>query len=555
MTDPEIDELYIPKSTRTGVTQLGMAAAAYYVGHKHSQVMFVQPVEQKAQEFANDYLTPAFRDSPYLSNIVRKPVKGERQDTWDVRLYANGGMFRLGWASSDGTFRGRTAQMLFGDEWDDDGWSPTSEKSQGDKAKLFKDRGKNPRRVPPHHVVVAAAPEDEPRLAGVREDRQAVLFRPLSPLQGEADPRMGDPRQPLRREAALRRGGRFVSAYYMCRHCEELIPDDRETREWMDDNGEWRATDVAARRRVCGMHISALYSMAPKVSWSTLWEEWTEAQGDPDALKHFFNSNLGLPWDDVVVEQGADPGSFAETRPRPYKAEVPLWARCLTIGADLQRGHDDVDRKDYRPPRIELQVLAWGPREECAVVGYYVVPCTNLLDADCQAAIDAIAGRAWTREDGKKLKGDRRRDGLLVPDGRGHHVLPGPPPRPLWIPVRGENETSIKLSPFIVARPGVHAQTGRQFTVLGTRSGKNTLIRRLRNETPGPGYLHFPKSLQAGMPDGYDYFAGLFAEKSHYDKKGSCTGSGSRRPTPASPGTRFCTASPRCASPWAATTP
>lgn len=142
MTDPDTDELYIPKSTRTGVTQLGMAAAAYYIGHKHSQVMLVQPIEQKAQEFANDYLTPAFRDSEFLSKLVRKPSKGERQDTWDNRLYSNGGMMRLGWAASDGTFRGRTAQILMGDEVDDDGWMATADKSQGDKFKLFKDRGK-----------------------------------------------------------------------------------------------------------------------------------------------------------------------------------------------------------------------------------------------------------------------------------------------------------------------------------------------------------------------------------------------------------------------------
>ena len=51
-------------------------------------------------------------------------------------------MMRLGWAMSDGTFRGRTAQILFGDEVDDDGWMPSVEKSQGDKFKLFKDRGK-----------------------------------------------------------------------------------------------------------------------------------------------------------------------------------------------------------------------------------------------------------------------------------------------------------------------------------------------------------------------------------------------------------------------------
>ncbi|MEL6061856.1 MULTISPECIES: terminase gpA endonuclease subunit [unclassified Methylobacterium] len=522
MCNPEVEEWYGPKSTRTGVTQIGAMVAAYQVRHKHTQCMMVQPTEQKAQEFANDYWTPAFRDSPMLAEIVRKPIKGERLDTWDTRLYSNGGMMRLGWAMSDGTFRGRTAQILMGDEVDDDGWMPSGEKSQGDKFKLFKDRGKtrhgsrlllwsSPLRLRTSRIW----PQWE------RSDKQ-YYFVPcphegcghMQRLQwGSKDTRYGV-------KPHYDDEGRFVAAFYMCEACEQLIEDDRKTREWMDEHGEWRATAVAARKGIRGMHISALYSMAPNVSWSKLWEEWMDAQGDPAALQHFYNSNLGLPFDDVSAEKGADPGSFAEMRPEPYRAELPAWVRAVTYGADVQRGKDDPDAKDYLPPRVEVQVIGWGAQEESAVIGYFVIPATTPLDPACAAALDALKDRVWIREDGRKIKAVA---GAMDCSWMMEEVIgfcQAAHRARFWTPVRGENEYGVRLAPFIISKPGVHAQTGSQFTKLGTRTGKNLVMRRLQNETPGPGHVHFPKSLQAAMPDGYDYFEGLFAERSYHDRKG-----------------------------------
>lgn len=526
MTDPETRELYIPKSTRTGVTQLGMAAAAYFVGHKHSQVMFVQPIEEKAQEFANDYLTPAFRDSKLLSAIVRKPTKGERQDTWNVRLFSNGGLFRLGWASSDGTFRGRTAKELFGDEWDDDGWTPAGEKSQGDKAKLFKDRGKT---RAGSRLIMWSSPlrrKTSRVWPAFEKTNQEHYFVPCPHKDCGHMQRLqwGTKDTPYGIKPHYGNDGVLKGAFYMCEECQELIPDDRETREWMDEHGEWRGTATSTRRGVFGMHISALYSMAPGVSWTLLWEEWMEAQGDPEALKHFFNSSLGLPFDDIVVDQHVEPGSFAETRPAPYRAEMPLWARRVTIGIDTQRGKDDPDKKDYLPPRHEATVVAWGPGEESAVLGHFIVEATSPFDTDAKAALDRIISRRWRREDGREFQAVVVAvDCSYLIDEAISFCMESHRAR-VCVPVRGENETSVKLSPIVVGKPGIHAQTGRQYTVLGTRTAKNTIFRRLKIETPGPGYVHFPASLApAHAAERYPYapyFDGLFAEKSYHDKKG-----------------------------------
>jgi phage terminase large subunit GpA-like protein len=143
--DPEIEVLVNPKSARTGMTQALVADGCYEIGHRRNQIMNVQPTDLKAQELSNDYLQPAFRDSPLLSKLIRKPKKGERQNTWCDVQYGNGGSARLGWASSDDAFRGRTAGKMYADEVDADAWEPTAA-SQGDKLALFLDRGEIPAR-------------------------------------------------------------------------------------------------------------------------------------------------------------------------------------------------------------------------------------------------------------------------------------------------------------------------------------------------------------------------------------------------------------------------
>lgn len=518
MTAPSTDEWYGPKSTRTGVTQIAAGVGAYYVKHKHSQVMLVQPTEQKAQEFANDYWTPAFRDSPELSKIVRRPVKGERQDTWDVRLYANGGMMRLGWAMSDGTFRGRTAQILMGDEVDDDGWTPTGEKSQGDKFKLFKDRGKT---RTGSRLLLWSSPlrRKTSRIwpAWEKTDKQ-YYFVPCPHCQEKQRLRWGGKDTRYGVKPHYGDDGALKGVYYMCEHCEELIADDRETREWMDEHGEWRATATPARRGVVGQHISALYSMAPKVSWTSLWEEWIDAQGDPDALKHFFNSNLGEPWDDVVTEQRTDDGSFAN-RAVPYAAEVPLWVRHVTMNFDTQRGGDDPDAKGYLPPRHELQVVGWGPGEEWAVLGYHVLEHLP-FSREAAAALDALIFRKWVREDGMRLQAVVCTLDCSYLMDEALQFATAPHRAKVCVPIRGDNETGEKLAPLIIAEPGEHRASGKRFVRVGTRTGKNTMSRRLRQDTPGPGYGWFPSSLRDALPEGYDYYKGLFAERRVRDRRG-----------------------------------
>lgn len=333
MADPEIEILVVPKSTRTGLTQLCMIDAAYEIRHRHNQVMVIQPTDLKAQEFSNDYLQPAFRNSPLRSGIVRRPMKGERQNTWCDIQYSNGGAARLGWASSDDTFRGRTAGKMYPDEVDADSCGSTAA-SQGEKLDMLLDRGET---RAGSKMVVTSSPT---RKKGSRiwppwerSDKHHYFVPCPAPDCGHMQHlRWGTKDSWFGVKPIYDNDGAFVEAVYMCEECKHLILDDHEVRAWMDDRGEMRATAPAKRRRLSGTHISALYSRPPNVSWTKMWELWTEAQGNPQKLKVFVNTKLSEPWEDVVIKRRPNSTILATEKPRPYRGEFPTWCRYQNGG-------------------------------------------------------------------------------------------------------------------------------------------------------------------------------------------------------------------------------
>lgn len=82
---------------------------------------------------------------------------------------------------------------------------------------------------------------------------------------------------------------------------------------------------------------------------------------------------------------------------------------------------------------------------------------------------------------------------------------------PRVIPIRGQSQSGKP----VIGRPtwqdvtwqGIKIENGVQLWPVGTDTAKSTIYGRLKMETPGPGYYHFP----IGLPD--DYFQQLTAEK------------------------------------------
>lgn len=233
------------------------------------------------------------------------------------------------------------------------------------------------------------------------------------------------------------------------------------------------------------------------------------------------NTKLGEPWEHVVIEKRPNATVIATERPRPYRAEVPTWCQYMTMAVDTQEGHYDPDREDYRPPRHEVKVKAWGLQEESVLVYYAVVPATVPFDKAAAAALDEILFRKWKREDGKLLNifVNAVDCGYMMDEAISY--CQGTKRAPFCRPVHGQRETSVELAAVIISKPGVHQQSGWQFVLIGTRQAKNIVDRRLHEVTePGPGFMHIPASIEDAMPVGYNYFERLMAERPEKDLKG-----------------------------------
>jgi len=179
-------------------------------------------------------------------------------------------------------------------------------------------------------------------------------------------------------------------------------------------------------------------------------------------------------------------------RRESWGADLPSGVAVLTAGVDIQGD------------RIELQVIGWGRDEEAWVIDYRVIwgdPAGPRVWADLDLALHATHAQG------------RGRDHVPIRavgiDTGGHHTKAvyefcrtrlarriwaikgrGGPGIPVW-PRRPTRTNKGKIPLFIVGVDGV----------------KDAVYARLKLTEPGPGFVHFPRSLDA------DYFRQLTAER------------------------------------------
>jgi hypothetical protein len=80
---------------------------------------------------------------------------------------------------------------------------------------------------------------------------------------------------------------------------------------------------------------------------------------------------------------------------------------------------------------------------------------------------------------------------------------------------KGENETSKIKAPIIINAP-LPGENKNVLYRIGTRRAKDLANRMIRNDTPGPFHMHFPKTIQMALDNGdgrFKYFDGVFAER------------------------------------------
>ncbi len=494
MCDPNVPRVTVIKAARVGYTRCFTLAVGYHLHHDPTLCAIAQPVKEDAEDFGGTEIAPMLRETPVLRRMLRPARRGEKPDKATFFKLSNGASARLVGAAADDAFRRYSARFMAADEIDGDGWTPNY-KSQGDKLALFLTRGE---KFWNRKLVVGSTPllEETSRIARLwaKSDQRRYFvpcpqFGEMQFLEwGGRDTPFG-----LKWDQA---DGRVSKTWYVGR-CGCIV--DESFKPSMDARGEWRPTNPDGDH--VGFHLWTGMSLDHNASWTSIVQEWLDAQADPATLvQPFVNLRLGRTYR-AAYGQEIKTGAFLD-RLEQYAAEVPAAVQFLTVGADVQSGEN---------ARIEVAVYGWGRGLECWLIGHFVLlgdPAQPPVWAD----LDALLKRTFLREDGRSLAIQ-----AAAIDSGGHHTAETYSfanerrERRVWA-VKGRSEANGKRGTVWPRMPS--NKLGNVWYMIGGNAARDWAYGSLATSRQGARYVHFPTAPAAGSREIDEaFFAQLTGER------------------------------------------
>lgn len=146
------------------------------------------------------------------------------------------------------------------------------------------------------------------------------------------------------------------TVHYECIHCQGKIEEWQKPE--MLDAGRWIA-EHPERYEVRGFFINSLYAPYGWCGWWELASDYDKALEDPEKMKAFVNTKLGLPY----RESGETP-DFQ----RLYERRESYSPRMLALGAKMMTAGIDVQLN-----RVEIMVVGWNENKEKWLIDYKVI--------------------------------------------------------------------------------------------------------------------------------------------------------------------------------------
>lgn len=385
--DPRIERVTVQKSARVGFSKMMNFGVAWYVAQDPCPIMIVQPTIGDAEGYSKEEIEPMIRDTPILSGLISPAAKRDGGNTILKKKFP-GGILHLVGADSPRGFRRTSIRALFLDEVD--GWALTAG-DEGDQIKLATKRTE----TFGNRKIVAGS---TPTLESTSRIRRRFL---------EGDQRYYhvpcpecDMPQVLRWAQFHWTEGDPASVFYECEHCGCAI--GHEKKRWMVEEAYrrqragikgfgWVPMNPGAKGHA-SFHLWTAYSYAPNATWEHLAREWEACANNTEERKTFINTTLG----ETYKGEGDKPEwkRLYERRENWKANTVPAGGHILFAGVDIQHN------------RIEVEVVAFGPRRESWSVAYRVLPGdTSQLEGSGSPwqRLGDMLSEEWDHELGGKL--------------------------------------------------------------------------------------------------------------------------------------------------------
>ncbi|MEG3437689.1 phage terminase large subunit family protein [Pannus brasiliensis CCIBt3594] len=465
-------------SAQVAKTEICLNTLGYYMSQDPAPSMLVEPTIDMAEAISKDRIAPMLRDTPILNGLVKDR---RSKDSENAILHKSfpGGQLTMSGANSPASLRSRPKRFMLLDEIDA---YPFSAGAEGDPVTLAVKRTVTfwNRRI---FYVSTPTIKGVSRIEKLWEKSdKRYYFVPCPHCSKEQ--RFVWERVKWEEEKDSDR----VTAWYECEHCEGRITDAHKPA--MLAAGRWVATE--RKNSVPGFHIWEAYS--PWVKFHEIVRDYLDAKDDKNQLQAFWNTSLGLPFE----QEGGEALQWRQlmARAEPYRPlSVPRGALLLTAGVDVQAN------------RLECSIWGWGRGEEAWLI-YHVVLYGDPLQEEVWEQLDAILGATYTHESGELAISAMAIDTGYLPD----RVYSFTRKRARCYAVAG----STSAGRPVVGRPSLQEVKGTNGKPLkkgvsrwpvGTDTVKSAIYARLRLAEPRAGYLHFYQ----GVED--EYFQQLCAEK------------------------------------------
>lgn len=460
ISDPRLRDIVVMAGAQVGKTEMLLNVIGFHIHHDPSPILLVQPTLEMAQAFSKDRLAPMLRDTPALKGSVKDPRSRDANNTTTHKVFTGGHISLVGSNSAAG-LASRPIRVVLCDEVDR---YPPSAGSEGSPILLARKRSAT---FHNRKMVMVSTPTNKGASmieSQYEESDKRQYFVPCEDC-GTV--------QTLKWSNVKWDKDKPETAYYACDSCGSVWDDAKRNRSVR--KGEWVAT--ADFTGVAGFHINGLYS--PWTMMADAVRDFLIAKKAPDTLRVFVNTFLAETWEDA----GETVGDIRfDDREEEFGANIPDDIVVITAGIDVQ---DD---------RLELELVGWGRDEESWSLDYktlYGDPSTPHLWND----LDNILKASYTTESGRSL-GIR----AACVDSGGHYtqavynfVRPREGRRIFAIKgMAGEQRP-------LVGRPSKNNIGKIKLFTVGTFPIKELIFSRLKIQSEGAGYCHFP----AGRSDEY----------------------------------------------------
>jgi phage terminase large subunit GpA-like protein len=462
-------------SSQVGKTEILLNVVGYYASQDPSPMLLLQPTLEMAETFSKDRLAPMLRDSPILRGLVSDPRSRDGDNTLLHKRFP-GGHITLAGANSPASLASRPIRIVLADEVDR---FPVSAGTEGDPVSLARKRAST---FWNRKIALVSSPTVKGASRIEQAFSQSDRRRYMVPcLHCETE-------HVLRWELVRWDDGDPDSAHLVCPECGGITQDVQRVE--MILRGRWEAS--ATSRGIAGFHLNELYS-----PWRRLAEivaDFLAAKPYPETLRAWINTALGETWE----EQGE--GTRADdlaARAEPY----PLWSvpdggLLLTAGIDVQ--HD----------RLAVGLFAWGPDEECWVIGWDEL-FGSPAGAEVWGQLDEMLARRFDHESGGQIAvaaaavdaGDGQTTSYVLDYARAR--------RGKVLAIKGQSQAGKPP----LGRPtkvdlnlrGVQIKCGATLWPVGSDTIKGVLTGRLK--MADPPMVHFSAELPA------DFYSQISAER------------------------------------------